>query len=69
MWHLLRGTEQATRDLATRSYFVEVNEQTFVHTEVLLLVDEQRRIRGVFDGSLPYEVSRLIDDMHVLLRG
>jgi hypothetical protein len=36
---------------------------------VLLLVDEQRRIRGVYDGSLPYEVSRLIDDMHVLLRG
>jgi len=33
-----------------------------------VLVDQRGRIRGVYDGSLAYDVSRLIEDIQTLRR-
>lgn len=71
-WHLLRGTEAQIRDLAARSYFVELSVETgntagdLLHTEALVLVDGEGRIRGVYNGTRPYDVSQLIADIRDL---
>ncbi|HEX6747294.1 MAG TPA: SCO family protein [Longimicrobium sp.] len=71
-WHLLTGDRAQIRRLAEASYFVELSDTTgntqgtLVHTETLVLVDGRRRIRGVYDGSLPYDVAQLITDIRTL---
>jgi len=71
-WHLLTGDRAQLRRLAERSYFVELSDTTgntqgtLVHTETLVLVDEHGHLRGVYDGSLPYDVTQLIADLHTL---
>lgn len=73
-WHLLTGDRAQLRRLAERSYFVELSDTTgntrgtLVHTETLVLVDAHGHVRGVYDGSLPYDVTQLIADIRVLLR-
>jgi protein SCO1/2 len=74
-WLLLRGDRAQVKHLAQAAYFVDLDDRTglatdnLMHTEVLVLVDGAGHIRGVYDGTLAYEVSRLIDDMRTLLEG
>jgi protein SCO1/2 len=71
-WHLLTGRRDIIERLARESYFVELSDTTgntqgrLLHTETLVLVDQERRIRGVYDGSVPFDVDRLIEDIRVL---
>jgi protein SCO1 len=72
-WHLLTGDRVLLRDLAARSYFIELDDDTgntegnLIHTEVLVLVDADRHIRGVYNGTLAFEVDQLIADIGLLL--
>ena len=58
--------------LARERYFVELTDTTgstkgrLRHTETLVLVDGRGHIRGVYDGSLPFEVTQLIEDIRTL---
>ncbi len=45
----------------TIGYYQTGNE--FLHTENFILVDKKRRIRGVYNGTLPLEMERLIEDI------
>jgi protein SCO1/2 len=57
--------------LARESYFAKVERSAnvdFLHTEAIFLVDGHGRIRGVYDGSLQYEITRLIEDIATLER-
>ena len=71
--HLLTGEKGKIYELARRSYFAEEaigftrDSTEFLHTEHLILVDERRRIRGIYNGTQPQEVDQLIADMRVLL--
>ena len=70
-WHLLTGDKKALYDIARKGYFavskVDENIQNaFIHTENFILVDNHRQIRGVYNGTLPYEISRLIEDIYFL---
>ena len=38
----------------------------FIHTENFILVDNNQRIRGVYNGTLPFEIKRLIEDIYFL---
>ncbi len=72
-WHLLTGPRAQIYALARRSYFACLDEgdggpQDFVHTENLVLVDPQQRIRGFYDGTSPKETDRLIADLRRLLK-
>jgi protein SCO1 len=42
-------------------------EADFLHTEKVVLVDQQRRIRGVYNGTIPLEMARMIEDIQTLL--
>lgn len=71
-WHLLTGSKEAIYTLAQDAYFVEfdtnevIDTSTFFHTENFVLVDQQGRIRGVYNGTLEFDVKRLIEDIHTL---
>ncbi|HTR79869.1 MAG TPA: SCO family protein [Gemmatimonadaceae bacterium] len=73
-WRLLTGDAGTIAALAKASYFVQVADSApstpagLLHSETLVLVDGDRRIRGLYDGTLRLEIDRLIDDVRVLER-
>ncbi|GAB4042408.1 SCO family protein [Spirosoma jeollabukense] len=73
-WHLLTGDKSAIYQLARQSYFAEEelgfskDSTEFLHTEHFLLIDQQKRIRGIYNGTLELEMQQLINDIRILLR-
>ena len=72
-WWLLTGTPEELNRLARTSYFSVLeegqgwDEHSFIHTENLVLVDAQGRLRGYYDGTDPKAVDQLIKDIPLLL--
>jgi protein SCO1/2 len=67
-WHFLTGEKADLYNLARRSFFVLKPAEAqnlgdagsdFIHTNNFVLVDQQLRIRGYYDGTNPKEVSLL----------
>lgn len=72
-WHFVTGNRDDIFKLATESYFATVYPDAkepggYVHSGGLLLVDKNRHIRGVYDGTNPVETKRLIADIQILLK-
>ena len=70
-WHLLTGGKKKLYDIARKGYFAvsradENIQDAFIHTENFILVDNHQRIRGVYNGTLAYEITRLIEDIYFL---
>jgi protein SCO1/2 len=73
-WHLLTGSREDIYRLAKKEYYAgdtigyyqAGNE--FLHTENFILLDKQRRIRGVYNGTLAVEIDRLKEDIQTLLK-
>lgn len=70
-WHFLTGNKKEIYDLAKYSYLVNAFEddgspEGFLHSELFVLVDKQKRIRGVYDGTDSVAVVKLIDDVKLL---
>lgn len=72
-WHLLTGEKHELYRMARREYFAVMEQGTsfddhdFIHTENVILVDENKRIRGFYDGTSDLDIDRLIDDIQILL--
>ena len=73
-WHLVTGEKDKIYQLARNSYFADegfgksiTSNEDFLHTENILLIDQQRRIRGIYNGTIRLDMLRLIDDIHTLL--
>jgi len=72
-WHLLTGSKSAIYTLARTSYFAEEDigfskdSTQFLHTEHIILVDKNKRIRGVYNGTLQLETEQMAKDIHLLL--
>ncbi len=71
-WHLLTGNRDSIYTLAKKQYFAgdtvgyyQTGNQ-FLHTENFILIDKHHRIRGVYNGTLPLEMERLIEDIGTL---
>jgi protein SCO1/2 len=73
-WHLLTGKEEDIYSLAKKQYYAGdtigyyQTGNEFLHTENFILVDKHRRIRGVYNGTLPLEMEKLADDISTLLK-
>ena len=73
-WHLLTGNKAEIYKLARQSYFAEEqigftkDSSDFLHTEHVLLIDKNRHIRGIYNGTLELEIDRMIDDIKILLK-
>jgi protein SCO1/2 len=70
-WHLLTGNKKMIYDLAKYGYLVNALEddgspEGFLHSELFMLVDTHRRLRGMYDGTDKAQVKKLIDDIRIL---
>ena len=59
------------KDLARKSYFAAEDEgdggdQDFIHTNLFVLIDKERRIRGFYDGTEFEDIEKLKADMVIL---
>ena len=68
VWHLLTGEKRIIYDLARTSFFADVDtgDDAFLHTELFYLIDGDRRIRGVYNGTLGTDVVQLVKDIRIL---
>lgn len=71
-WHLLTGNKDSIYTLAKKQYYAgdtvgyyQTGNQ-FLHTENFILLDKHRRIRGIYNGTLPLEMERLSEDIATL---
>jgi protein SCO1/2 len=72
-WHFLTGEKDNIYDIAQTSYFATAMEDKtepggFIHSGAFLLIDKEGRIRGKYDGTLPDDVDRMINDIRTLRR-
>ncbi len=71
-WNLLTGNQEALYDIARAGYFADedflktrdVND--FIHTENFILVDGNGYIRGLYNGTLAFDIRRLIRHIAIL---
>lgn len=73
-WHLLTGKKSEIYILARTSYFAEEDlgftkdSTEFLHTEHVLLIDQSKRIRGIYNGTLQLEMEQMMEDIGTLLK-
>lgn len=71
-WHLLTGNKKQIYEIARKSYFADENigvqkgVNDFLHTENFVLVDKNLHIRGIYNGTLQFEIEQLIKDVRAL---
>lgn len=71
-WEYLWGSRDEIYTLAEHNYLAAAQEDKaapggFVHGGYLTLVDKEKRIRGIYDGTDDADVKKLLGDMDVLL--
>lgn len=71
-WFLLTGPIEETIRMAQLGYFAIASvpnhdENSLIHTENIILIDRNRQIRGIYNGTSSLEISYLIDDINKLL--
>lgn len=76
-WYFLTGKKEDLYQLARKSFFVLKPAEAqnlgdggsdFIHTNNFVLVDQELRIRGYYDGTSTHEVDKLIHDIDILLK-
>jgi protein SCO1/2 len=72
-WHLVTGEKEEIYSLAKSAYFASEDlgsiqkSSDFLHTESLLLIDQNRHVRGVYNGLNTASVNYLMDDIQTLI--
>jgi protein SCO1/2 len=73
-WKFLTGSKKELYKMARESYLLDALEnmdpnidEDFIHTQNFALIDQQGRIRGVYDGLKSDEIDRLIEEIKLLL--
>lgn len=70
-WHFLTGSKKEIYRIAKEGYLVNAiqddgTEEGFLHTELFILVDKKKRLRGMYDGTDSVAVNKLIEDIKLL---
>lgn len=72
-WHFITGERETLYTFARTAYFadtstgVRIGDEDVLHTEHVLLVDANGRIRGIYNGTLETEMLQLRKDIETLL--
>ena len=70
-WWFLTGDKEKIYDLAREGFLIPAaqgtKEEGFFHSTDIILIDKQKRIRGVYDGLEANEIDSLIDHTKLLL--
>lgn len=72
-WNFLTGDQEKIFELGQTSYLTtamadQLEPGGFLHSGAFLLIDQQGRIRGVYDGTKSDQVDRLINDIPKILK-
>jgi protein SCO1/2 len=72
MWDFVTGDKKQLYDLARKGYLVNAmqgdgGKDDFIHSELFVLVDKEKHIRGIYDGTNIKSVNDLLDDIKVLI--
>lgn len=72
-WHFVTGNKDDIYKIGQTSYMVSASQDPsepggYIHSGAFILVDKEKRVRGLYDGTKPDQVDRLIRDIDVLLR-
>ncbi|MEZ4938367.1 MAG: SCO family protein [Crocinitomicaceae bacterium] len=70
-WYFLRGEMDYLYEIAKTGYLSSAIEDDqepggFLHSPFFVLVDKEKRIRGMYDGTIPDEVDQLANDFKKL---
>ncbi len=63
---LEKDNVQVLKEYAIEKGCVSGKLNDFLHTENFILVNSKRRIQGVYNGTLPIEMDRIIEDIIAL---
>ena len=71
-WLFLTGNRDSIYELATHGYYATALPDStepggYVHSGGLILIDKNRRVRGIYDGTSEKDTKTLMDDMELLL--
>ncbi|PRY04944.1 protein SCO1/2 [Pontibacter ummariensis] len=70
-WYFLTGERDSIYQLAKKGFYLPVQQvegqQDFIHSEKFMLVDKDRNVRGIYEGTDPADVDRLVTEIRVLL--
>ena len=72
-WYFVTGDKKLIYDLARENYLVSATvgdggAEDFVHSQFFALVDPNKHVRGLYDGTDSTQVLKLIADIKVLQR-
>ncbi len=72
-WHFVTGSLGKIHNIAEKGYFsIAFPDSTapggFTHSGALVLVDKNRHVRGIYDGTNPKETKKIIADISLLLK-
>ena len=72
-WHFVTGPKEYIYEIGQNSYMVTAMEDEnepggYLHSGAFILVDPDRHIRGLYDGTREDQVDRLISDIPMLLK-
>lgn len=70
-WHFVTGEKDSIYDIAMQYMVTALEDEQqpggFVHSGAFVLVDQDRHVRGIYDGTDPAQVDKLIQDIPKLL--
>lgn len=71
-WQLVTGDKKILYRFARKGLFIEATDgdgsaNDFIHSEKLVLIDRDNRIRGYYDGTESVDVNLLINDIQRLI--
>jgi len=72
-WHFVTGKKEEIYEVGQKNYMVTARDDPnepggYLHSGAFLLIDKEKRIRGIYDGTKKEDVDELIRDIPVLLR-
>jgi protein SCO1 len=70
-WMLVTGKKKEIYDIGVDGYKLAVDEDPrapggFLHSELFVIIDKDKRVRGYYDGTDSANVSKLINDINIL---
>ncbi|MDF4219958.1 SCO family protein [Maribacter huludaoensis] len=70
-WNLVTGDKKQIYELARKSYLAVKTDGDggpfdMIHTENFILVDQDKRIRGFYDGTKKEDIEKLLKDVELL---
>lgn len=72
-WYFVNGDEDEVDDLAQKGFMASAQKDSaapggYLHSGAFMLIDKDKRVRGVYNGTDTAEVARLVHDIPVLFK-